>query len=103
MSARRVARTAVNFPSASAANSMVCFWARPWIVDVAASVRVSVQRTVPPWRLAKAMQMSSSAYTFSLQPKPPPTLGAMTRNFCSGMPKVRAPMTFRTWGIWVDE
>ena len=61
MSARRVARTPVSFPSASAANSIVWRWARPWMVAVAASVRVSVHRTGTPWRLASVMQTSSSA------------------------------------------
>ena len=47
--------------------------------------------------------MSSSAYTLSFDPKPPPTAGATTRTLCSGTPHVAAIITLRMWGIWVDE
>ena len=69
------------------------------MVEAAASERPSVQRTGTPWRSASAVHMISSAYTFSLEPNPPPTDGATTRTFCSGNPRVRATMTLRMWGI----
>ena len=48
------------------------------------------------------MQSASSAYTFSFEPKPPPTSeGAMTRICDSGIPSVSANSTFATWGICV--
>ena len=53
--------------------------------------------------LASATQSSSSAYTLSFEPKPPPTLGATTRICCSGMPRVSAVMILRMCGICVAE
>ncbi len=50
---------------------------------------------------ASATHSSSSAYTSSLAPKPPPTAGAITRSWCSGTPSVTATITLSTWGIWV--
>ncbi len=41
--------------------------------------------------------------TCSLDPNPPPTSGAMTLMFCSGMPVTRASMTRSTCGIWVAD
>ena len=47
--------------------------------------------------------MSSSAYTLSFEPNPPPTAGAITRSLCSGMPVVAASMILRMWGICVAD
>ena len=94
-------RTAVSWPSASAASSMSWIWPRPWMVACAFSVRSSTQRTGARCSRARATHSSSSAYTSSFEPKPPPTDGATTRSWCSGMPSVSATITFRMWGIWV--
>ena len=61
MSASSFTRTACTLPSASAANSMSWTWPRPWMVEVAASVRPSVQRTGAPRSMANALQRISSA------------------------------------------
>ncbi len=103
MSARMRARTAVIFPSASAASSMSWIWPRPWMVDWAASERVSVQRTGRPSFFARPTASISSEYTLSFEPKPPPTDGAMTRILCSGRPVTTAVISLRMWGIWVEE
>ena len=103
MSASSRTRTAVSLPSASAARSMCWIWPRPWIVACAFSVRVSFQRTGTPCLRASAMHSSSSAYTLSFEPKPPPTAGATTRTWCSGMPSVIAVMILRMCGICVAE
>jgi hypothetical protein len=46
---------------------------------------------------------TSSAVTCSLDPKPPPTSGAMTRMLCSGMPVTTASRNLRMCGIWVAD
>ena len=46
--------------------------------------------------------MASSAYTFSLEPKPPPTSGAITRSLFSSMPQVPESVTFAMCGICVE-
>ena len=103
MSARRWTRTAVTRPSASAASSISWIMPRPWIVAWAASERSSVHRTGRLRRRASARQRTSSAYTLSFEPKPPPTEGAITRSFCSGTPTVMPNMILRMCGIWVAE
>ena len=103
MSASSRTLMAVSLPSASAASSMSWICPRPWMVASAFSVRSSFQRTGTPCFLARATQSSSSAYTLSFEPKAPPTLGATTRIWCSGMPRVSAVMIFRMCGIWVAE
>ena len=45
----------------------------------------------------------SSAYTSTLAPKPPPTSGAMTRIFASGMPMTSAYAVRMMCGAWVEE
>jgi len=67
------------------------------------SVRSSTQRTGAPCLRESAMQSNSSAYTLSFEPKPPPTAGATTRTWCSGMPAVIAAITFKMWGTCVEE
>ncbi len=79
-------RTAVIFPSAVAASSISWITSRPWIVARFASVRSSVHFTGRPSLRASAITITSSAYTSSFDPNPPPTSGAITRTFASGMP-----------------
>ena len=71
------------------------------MVATAFSPRSSFQRTGTLCLRASAVHSSSSAYTSSLLPKPPPTLGATTRTWCSGIPSVSAVITFRMCGICV--
>ncbi len=93
---------AVSLPLASAASSMCWIWPRPWIVATVFSERVSFQRTGTPCLRDSATHSSSSAYTSSLEPNPPPTAGAITRSWCSGTPSVTATITLSTWGICVE-
>ena len=71
------------------------------MVAIVFSPRSSFQRTGTLCLRDRATQSSSSAYTSSFEPKPPPTAGATTRIKCSGMPSVSATITFRMCGIWV--
>ncbi len=103
MSASKFARTAVTLPSASAASSISWITPRPWIVAWVFSMRSSFQRTGRFSRLANARQRASSAYTLSLDPKPPPTDGATTRSLCSARPSVIPSITLRMCGICVAE
>ena len=103
MSASRCTRTAVTLPSASAASSMSWICPRPWMVAWAFSLRPSVHRTGTWSCRATARAMSSSAYTSSFEPNPPPTAGAITRSLCSGMPVVAVSITLRMCGICVDD
>src|SRR5918995_1225937 len=103
MSASSRTRTAVTLPSASAASSMSWICPRPWIVATAFSLRPSVHRVGTPSRRATTTAISSSAYTLSFEPNPPPTAGAITRIFASGTPQVAAIITLRMCGICVDE
>ena len=103
MSPIRRTRTAVSLPFLSAASSMRWIWPRPWIVACEFSERVSFQRTGTLCLRDSAMHSSSSAYTLSLEPKPPPTAGATTRTWCSGMPSVTAVISLRMCGICVAE
>ena len=103
MSPMRRTRMPVSLPSASAASSIFWICPRPWMVATAFSLRDSFHRTGTPCRRASATHSSSSAYTFSFEPKPPPTAGATTRTWCSGMPSVMAVISLRMWGIWVAE
>ena len=96
-------RTAVSRPFSSAASSMSWICPRPWMVARAFSVRSSFHRTGTPCFLASATHSSSSAYTLSFEPKAPPTFGATTRTWCSGMPSVMAVMILRMCGICVAE
>ena len=67
------------------------------------SLRDSVHLTGLPSLRATSTASTSSAVTWSLDPKPPPTSGAMTRMFCSGMPKNAPSANRSTCGIWVDD
>ena len=67
------------------------------------SDRDSVYFTGLPSLRATKVQMNSSGVICSLPPNPPPTSGAMTRIFCSGMPSDRAPNVRRTCGTCVDD
>ena len=101
MSASMCTRQPSSLPSASAASSIFCFCPRPWWVEPAASDRVSVQRTARPSFVASDTARISSGLMLSLAPNPPPTDGAMTRIFDSGMPVVAATITLRMCGTWV--
>ena len=67
------------------------------------SLRDSVHLTGLPSLRVTSIASTSSAVTCSLEPKPPPTSGAITRMFCSPMPVTRASMTRSTCGIWVAD
>jgi hypothetical protein len=67
------------------------------------SLRDSVHLTGLPSLRAISTASTSSAVTCNLDPKPPPTSGAITRMFCSPMPVTRASMTRSTCGIWVAD
>ena len=56
-----------------------------------------------PRRRASAIAIHSSGLVCSLPPKPPPTSGAITRSFDSGMPIVAASANRRMCGIWVAD
>ena len=87
MSASRSTDRPRILPSASAAILIRCHWSRPWCTVMLPSLRDSVHLTGLPTLRATSTASTSSAVTCSLEPKPPPTSGAMTRRFCSGMPK----------------
>ncbi len=103
MSALRSTESPRIRPSRVAATSMSWIWSRPWIVAWKPSLRDSVHFTGRPSLRATTSAMTSSAYTLSFEPKPPPTSGAMTRICCSGMPHVSASISRRMCGIWVAE
>ncbi len=86
-------------PSFSAERVSFCHWSRPWCPESSDSDRVSVYLTGLPRRRATAMVTYSSGVVCSLPPNPPPTSGAMTRTFDSGMPIVAAMRKRRMWGI----
>lgn len=67
------------------------------------SERDSVHFTGRPRRRATASAIASSPYTWSFEPKPPPTSGATTRSLCSGIPVTMASITRRMCGICVAE
>src|SRR5262249_16107460 len=58
---------------------MVCRWARPCVIAIRFSVRVSVQRRARPVCLAAQATSSASRSTPILAPNPPPTSGVITR------------------------
>ena len=88
-------------PSLVAASVSVCHWSRPWWPETSDSERVSVYLHGLPSRRATARVANSSGVVCSLPPNPPPTSGAMTRTFDSGMPVVAAMRKRRMCGIWV--
>ena len=67
------------------------------------SERVSVYLTGLPTRWAAKNASISSSVSCSLPPNPPPTSGAMTRIFCSGVPVSSAIRKRRMCGIWVAD
>ena len=51
---------------------------------------------------AAQVSATSSAYRKILEPKPPPTSGAITRTLCSGRPSTKAVISRRsTCGFWL--
>ena len=90
-------------PSRSAAILIRCHWSRPWCTVRLPSLRDSVHLTGLPTLRPMSTASTSSAVTWSLEPKPPPTSGAMTRMFCSGMPKNADSANRSTCGIWVAD
>ena len=88
-------------PSFSAARVSRCHWSRPWWPAISDSDLVSVYFTGLPRRRASAITIHSSGVVCSLPPNPPPTSGAMTRIFDSGMPVVAASANRTMCGIWV--
>ena len=103
MLASRCTFSAVTVPSRRAPSSAYWIWSRPWCADIRLSERDSVYFTGFPVRCAARNAMNSSATTWSLPPKPPPTSGAITRTLCSGMPRISAMKNRRMCGIWVDD
>ena len=85
MSASRSTSSPRIRPSRSAASLSRCHWSRPWCTVMLPSLRDSVHLTGRPSLRAISTASTSSAVTCSLDPKPPPTSGAMTRMFCSGI------------------
>ena len=72
-------------------------------MTVIASVRVSIHLIGRLSLRAITTASSSSAKTFSFDPKPPPTSGATTRNLSSGTPVTRPSTKRAMCGICVDE
>jgi hypothetical protein len=66
------------------------------------SLRVSVQRTgLPRWRASQTTIVSSAPKAL-FAPKPPPTSGAMTRNWPGSIPSVAARPKWSRCGTWVE-
>jgi hypothetical protein len=55
-----------------------------------------------PILLASSSAKASSGYTWSFEPNPPPTRGAMILSLDSGIPVAIAIAVRRMWGICVD-
>ena len=66
------------------------------------SDRVAVHLTGMPVFIAHQQASTSSPYTWSLEPKPPPTSGATTRILSSVMPSWIDRITRAMCGIWVE-
>ena len=98
-----VARRPRTVPSRLAAISTSQVWARPWVVALRSSLRSPIHFTGRPSLTAATQARTSSEYTRSLEPNPPPTSGAITRTFCSGMPTMIPRKILRKWGTWVDD
>src|SRR6266700_2268330 len=77
------------WPSRSPPILMWCTWARPWVMPIRFSLRVSAQRTGRPVCLAAQAMMICSLSTPIFAPNPPPTSGATTRIASGGSPALQ--------------
>src|SRR5713226_3613219 len=67
------------------------------------SRRVSIHFTGFASCIAIQPSNASSPYTFSFDPKPPPTSGVITRSLFSGIPIIKASCVRNRCGICVDD
>ena len=88
-------------PSRSPPILMWCSWARPCVIAIRFSLRVSTQRTGLPVCLAAQATMICSRSTPILAPNPPPTSGATTRIASGGSP-MAVKISRDSWAFWVD-
>jgi hypothetical protein len=87
-------------PPRSNAISTSVTWSRPWASFRKLSRRSAVHFTGRASALEAQAATTSSLYTKIFEPNPPPTSGAITRIFVSGMPRMKAAMRSRwTWGF----
>ncbi|MNV43588.1 hypothetical protein D3C71_1353040 [compost metagenome] len=95
-------RMAKNLPSLSIAISAWLTWSRPCASDTKDSLRSATHLMLRLSCLAAQVRHTSSAYRKILEPKPPPTSGAITRTLCSGRPITKAVISSRsTCGFWL--
>ncbi|MDT4841842.1 hypothetical protein D3C72_1569020 [compost metagenome] len=95
-------RIARNLPSASSASSALVTWSRPCASVRKDSLRSAVHLTGRPTFFEAHVSATSSGYRKILEPKPPPTSGAMMRSRDSGSPSTNAPISRRsTCGFWL--
>ena len=95
-------RMARNLPLASMAISAWLTWSRPWASVRKDSLRSAVHLMERLSLRAPQVRQTSSAYRKILEPKPPPTSGAITRTLCSGRPMTKAVISSRsTCGFWL--
>ena len=80
---------------------MWCSWARPWVIAIRFSLRVSTQRTARPVCLAAQAIRICSRSTPIFAPKPPPTSGATTRIASGGSP-IAVRISRESCAFWVD-
>jgi hypothetical protein len=97
MSATTRIRSPVIRPSASTAASRSVIWARPCVVPVMCSTRLSIQRSGTFRKRASAATVTSSGYVPNFTPKPPPTSGQITRTWFWGI-GASASRRRSTWG-----
>jgi hypothetical protein len=67
------------------------------------SRRSSIHRTGRPRCLARWATSTSSGYTLTLGPKPPPTSGAITRTRSSASPSISEIRVRTANGTWVED
>ena len=103
MSAITSALQPVTVPSFLAVSVTSAIWSRPWWLLDMCSERVSTYFTGRLSFLASARTSTSSPYSWSLAPKPPPTSGATTRILSSGISRMPASRKRAMCGICVDE
>src|SRR6185369_18001583 len=95
-------RSPRNLPSLSVASSPWVTWSRPCASHRKLSLRSAVHLMAQLCCLAAQVSATSSAYRYILEPKPPPTSGAITRTLCSGRPSTNAVISSRsTCGFWL--